>query len=80
MTAQEVGAELGHQAGLDLVAHGQTWPDVVRERGQGRQIAAHRGVVFGSGVQPPDHLATAFDGLLGKMVAATDAQSHVEPA
>ncbi|MNV89450.1 hypothetical protein D3C71_1837420 [compost metagenome] len=80
MTTQEVGAELGHQTGLDLVAHGQTRPDVIREGGQGRQIPAHRGIVFGSGVQPANHLATAFDGLLGKMVAAADPQSHVEPA
>ncbi|MNP19871.1 hypothetical protein D3C76_1124230 [compost metagenome] len=78
VTAHEVGPELGNQLVLDRVTHLEAGPDLRGEGGQGRQCAAHRGIVFGPGMQSADHLAPAFDGLFRKFIAAADTQSHVE--
>ena len=80
MAAQEVGAKLGDQLLLNVVTLGQSRPNLIGKGREGRQIAADRGVVFGSGVQAAHHLATAFDGLLGEGIAAANAQPHIQLA
>ncbi len=80
VAAQKVGAKLGHQLALDPVAHRQAWPDRIGEGGQGRQIALDRRIVFGSGMQSAHHLTPTFNRLFGKIIAATNSQSHFQSA
>ncbi|BEE10841.1 hypothetical protein VAWG005_36520 [Aeromonas dhakensis] len=80
MATQKVGAKLSHQFALDPVAHRQTWPDRIGEGGQGRQIALDGGIVFGSGMQSAHHLTPTFNRLFGKIIAATNSQSHFQSA
>lgn len=80
VATQEVGAKLGDQLLLDVVALGQGRPNLIGKGREGRQIAADGGVVLGSGVQAAHYLTAAFDGLFGEGIAAADPQPHLQLA